>query len=47
MFGYRVMVMDQGEVREFATPMELLSNENSLFYAMAKDAGVSLKSLDT
>ncbi|XP_076438534.1 ATP-binding cassette sub-family C member 3-like [Babylonia areolata] len=36
----RVMVMDAGQVKEFAPPGELLSNKKSEFYAMMKDAGL-------
>ncbi|KAL8598047.1 Canalicular multispecific organic anion transporter 2 [Nucella lapillus] len=36
----RVMVMDAGQVKEFAPPGVLLSNKKSEFYAMSKDAGL-------
>ncbi len=36
----RVLVLDNGKLKEFDTPKELLSNENSLFYSMAFDAGL-------
>lgn len=36
----RVMVLDQGEIREFDTPENLLKNKNSIFAGMAKDAGL-------
>ena len=36
----RVMVLDKGEIREFASPDELLANNKSIFYGMAKDAGL-------
>lgn len=38
----RVIVMDSGRVAEFDTPRALLSNEDSIFYALASEAGVSL-----
>jgi ABC-type proline/glycine betaine transport system ATPase subunit len=34
------MVLDAGKVVEYDTPDELLANENSIFYGMAKEAGV-------
>jgi len=34
------MVLDRGVVREFAPPAQLLADKQSLFYAMAKDAGL-------
>ncbi|CAL4099766.1 unnamed protein product, partial [Meganyctiphanes norvegica] len=36
----RVLVLDKGEVREFDTPSVLLKNKESIFYGMAKDAGL-------
>lgn len=39
-FFYRVIVLDKGEIREFDTPASLLSDKNSIFYGMAKDAGL-------
>nr|QST14985.1 ABCC1-1 protein [Diaphanosoma celebensis] len=36
----RVMVLDKGEIREFASPTDLLANKQSIFYGMAKDAGL-------
>jgi len=36
----RVMVLDKGEVREFDTPSNLLRDKKSIFYGMAKDAGI-------
>jgi ABC-type multidrug transport system fused ATPase/permease subunit len=35
-----VLVLDHGEVKEFDTPERLLNNSQSLFYSMAKDAGL-------
>uniref|UniRef100_A0AC35TPP3 ABC transporter family protein n=1 Tax=Rhabditophanes sp. KR3021 TaxID=114890 RepID=A0AC35TPP3_9BILA len=36
----RIMVMDQGNVIEFDTPANLLSNRQSVFYSLALDAGL-------
>ena len=36
----RVMVLDKGTIAEFDTPQNLLNNPDSIFYAMAKDAGI-------
>ncbi|XP_047736318.1 ATP-binding cassette sub-family C member 3, partial [Hyalella azteca] len=37
----RVLVLDKGVVQEFAPPADLLKNKQSLFYSMAKDAGLA------
>ncbi|XP_053612777.1 multidrug resistance-associated protein 1 isoform X2 [Plodia interpunctella] len=36
----RVMVLDRGQLVEFAPPEQLLQDKNSIFYGMAKDAGL-------
>ena len=36
----RVMVLDKGDIMEFDSPNALLGKKNSLFYRMAKDAGI-------
>ena len=36
----RVIVMDAGRIKEFDTPARLLRNKKSMFYGMAKEAGV-------
>ena len=36
----RMLVMDHGKAVEFDTPQNLLSDKNSLFHAMARDAGI-------
>jgi ATP-binding cassette subfamily C (CFTR/MRP) protein 1 len=38
----RVMVLDKGVISEFDTPANLMGNPNSLFFNMAKDAGISV-----
>ncbi|KAF9909310.1 hypothetical protein EC991_008821 [Linnemannia zychae] len=35
----KILVLDQGRVKEFAAPEELLKKEESLFYQLAKQAG--------
>ena len=42
----RVMVLSQGEIVEFDTPDDLLSNEKSIFHGMAKDAGLIKQTKD-
>lgn len=39
-FFYRVLVLDKGEIVEYAPPNTLLQQRNSVFYSMAKDAGI-------
>lgn len=36
----RVIVLDKGQIVEFDTPNNLLQDKNSIFYGMAKDAGI-------
>ncbi|XP_013411190.1 multidrug resistance-associated protein 1 isoform X2 [Lingula anatina] len=36
----RILVLGYGEVKEFASPQELLADENGIFHSMAKDAGL-------
>lgn len=36
----RVMVLDRGQLVEYAPPAQLLQDKNSIFYGMAKDAGI-------
>ncbi|GFS03753.1 multidrug resistance-associated protein 1 [Elysia marginata] len=36
----KILVMDKGRVAEFGSPEELLAHTGSIFYSMAKDAGL-------
>ncbi|GAB1607734.1 resistance-associated 1-like [Argonauta hians] len=36
----RIMVLDNGIIREFDSPAHLLKNKNSIFHGMAKDSGL-------
>lgn len=37
----RIMVLDKGKIAEMETPNKLLDDNNSIFYSMAKDAGLA------
>ena len=37
---FRIMVLDGGEIKEFNTPQALLSDHQSLFYSLAKEANI-------
>ena len=39
----KVVVMEEGRVKEVDSPENLLKNENSLFYSLAKEAGLVKK----
>lgn len=34
----KILVLDNGEIVEFAAPSELLADSSTIFYSMAKDA---------
>lgn len=36
----RIILLEHGKIAEFDTPSNLLADSNSLFYGMAKDAGI-------
>ena len=37
----RVMVLDAGRIAEFESPDNLMANHASIFYGMAKNAGLA------
>ena len=42
----RVLVLDAGRIAEFESPQNLLRNGDSVFYGMAKEAGLLSQNLD-
>ena len=36
----RIMVLDQGRIKEFDLPKRLLEDKNTIFYGLAKDANI-------
>lgn len=41
-FFFRILVLDAGVIKEFDTPTNLLKDTTSVFYGMAKDAGLHI-----
>ena len=41
MDSHKVVVMDDGHVREFDTPDNLLQTQDSVFLSMAREAGLA------
>lgn len=39
----KIMVMSDGQCVEYGTPGELMANTESMFYSLAKDAGLVAK----
>ena len=37
----RLLVLDQGQIAEMASPEALLADKTSIFYGMAKNAGIA------
>ena len=42
-YFFRILVMDDGHVAEFDAPNTLLMNKQSMFYGLARDAGILSK----
>ena len=40
MLCFRILVLDNGEICEFAEPKMLLADAESVFYSMVKQAGL-------
>ena len=40
LYFFRVLVLDQGEIKEFDSPDVLMADKDSVFASMAKDAGL-------
>lgn len=40
-------MLDHGEIREFDSPRNLLENEASIFFSMAKEAGIATAAAST
>ena len=36
----RIMVLDKGQITEMDSPQALLADTNSVFYSLARDAGI-------
>ena len=36
----RILVLDKGQISEFDAPNKLLENKLSIFYGLAKEAGI-------
>lgn len=37
----KILVLENGQIKEFDSPQSLLSNNQSIFYAMARDANIT------
>jgi ABC-type multidrug transport system fused ATPase/permease subunit len=37
----RILVLDKGSIAEFDSPTKLLEDDQSIFYSMAKEAGLT------
>lgn len=39
-YFFRILVLDEGLIKETGSPQDLLQNSNGVFYGMAKAAGL-------
>lgn len=39
-YGFRILMLDKGKIQEFDSPENLLSDKKTIFYSMAKNAGL-------
>lgn len=46
-FVARVLVLDDGNIAEFAPPQELLNDTSSIFHGMCKNVGIKAASGET
>ena len=40
LYHFRILVLDKGQIKEFDSPDNLLKDHSSIFYGLAKEAGI-------